>query len=111
MVCFSGGLHTHVETYSEDWEIDHLSNADLINLYTSHDEKVDLIRYLPSESPNKTIAQLGSFVELFILDGVLNHQDKFYPKNTWFKDTGDDFQDFFSRSGCIAYRKIIAQDY
>jgi len=99
--------HLHVETYSEDWKIDILSNTDLINLYTSHDEKVDLVRYLPSESPNKTSSQDDVCVELFVLDGVLNHQDKFYPKNTWIKEIGDSFQDLFSRSGCTIYRKTF----
>jgi len=97
--------HLHVKTYSEDWKTDILSNTDLINLYTNHDEKVDLVRYLPSESPNKISSQDDVCVELFVLYGVLNHQDEFYPKNTWIKKNGDSFQGLFSRSGCTIYRK------
>lgn len=97
--------HLYVETYSEDWKADILSNTDLINLYTSHDEKVDLVRHLPSESPNNISSQDNVCVELFVLDGILNYQDKFYPKNTWIKEVGDSFHDFFSRSGCTVYRK------
>jgi len=95
--------HLHVETYSENWKVDVSPVTDVINLYNKRDEKVDLVQFLPADLPSKQSFQAG--IELFVLEGVLNCQDKFYPKNTWLRETGDSFQGFFSRSGCTVYRK------
>ena len=94
-------------TQDRRWMPSVLKGIDTINLYSDISETVELVRYQAGLSIPHSHYQKGE--EIFILEGQLQHKENLYLKGSWIRTYINSEGSFFSKTGCVFYRKTYHQ--